>query len=67
MPHLVVVREYITEAEAAIDAAALEANGIASLVRRSIASSLLPVYQGVLPVRLFVDDTDLEEARKILE
>jgi hypothetical protein len=64
---VVVLRKYSTEVEAQLDAAVLEANGIAAQVVADTAGGALPSIALVFPVRLLVRADDERLAREILD
>ncbi|MGH7663042.1 MAG: DUF2007 domain-containing protein [Gemmatimonadaceae bacterium] len=64
---IVVVRTYSNEIEAHIACAALEANGVPSIVLPDNAGGMLPMLQSLFPVRLAVRREHAEEAIRILQ
>jgi hypothetical protein len=64
---IVVLREYGNEAEAGLDAAILEANGIAAQVSADTAGGALPSIAMIYPIRLLVHSSDAELAAQILD
>jgi hypothetical protein len=64
---LIVLREFGTEAEAALAAAVLEANGIPSRVIADTAGGALPSMAVLFPIRLVVPAADAELARELLD
>jgi hypothetical protein len=68
MPNRVVVlRKYLTEVEACLDASVLEANGIPAEVSADTAGGALPSIALVFPVRLLVREGDAALARELLD
>ena len=63
---LVVVRRYIDEISAQIDAMSLEANGVPAMVSADTAGGALPSMALVFPVRLLVRAEDATFARELL-
>lgn len=63
----VVVRTYISDAEAQLDAAVLEANGIPARVSADNAGGAYPSMSGIFPIRLIVLARDAELAKDILD
>jgi putative signal transducing protein len=64
---LVVVKRYLDELSAEIDALALEANGVPAMVSADTAGGALPSMALVFPVRLLVRAEDAPLARELLE
>lgn len=64
---VVVLQEYLTEIEAQLAAAILEANGIPTQVSADTAGGLLPSMALVFPVRLLVRSEDATLAREMLD
>jgi hypothetical protein len=65
--YLVVARTYHNEVEARIAQAALDAEGIRSIVIPDNAGGMLPSMQLLFPTRLVVHEDDLDEARRLLD
>jgi hypothetical protein len=63
---IVTIGSYSTEVEAQIAQAALEANGISSIILRDDAGGMLPSLHILANVKLAVQDEDAEVAREIL-
>jgi hypothetical protein len=63
---IVTIGSYSTEVEAQIAQAALEANGISSIILRDDAGGMLPSLHILANVKLAVQDEDAELAREIL-
>lgn len=63
---VVVIGWYGLPAEAEMDAAVLEANGIPSMIMTDDAGGMLPSLQLLAETRLAVRVSDAEEARRIL-
>ena len=64
---IVLLRTYVNELEARLDAAVLEANGIPAQVFADTAAGAFPSMALVFPVRLLVLVEDVELAREILD
>ena len=64
---LVVVRRYIDELSAQVDALSLEANGVPAMVSADTAGGALPSMALVFPVRLLVRAEDATFARELLD
>jgi len=64
---LVVVRRYLDEISAQIDAMSLEANGVPAMVSADTAGGALPSMALVFPVRLLVRSEDVTFARELLD
>ena len=63
---IVTIGTYSTEVEAQIAQAALESNGISSIILRDDAGGMLPSLHILANVKLAVQDEDAELAREIL-
>lgn len=64
---MVVIREYLTEAEAHVSRSVLEANEIPAVVLRDNAGGMLPSMHIMFPVRLAVRESDAARALGILD
>lgn len=64
---IVVLQEYVTEIDAQLAAAILEAHGIQTQVLADTAGGALPSMAFVFPVRLLVRSEDATLAREILD
>ena len=64
---LVVLRQYVDELSARVDAMALEANGIPARVSADTAGGALPSMALAFPVRLIVRAPDAALARELLD
>ncbi len=64
---MVVIREYVSEAEAHVARAVLEANGFPAVVLRNNASGMLPSMHIMFPVRLAVRAADANRALALLD
>lgn len=64
---LVVLRRYLDEISAQIDAMSLEANGVPAMVSADTAGGALPSMALVFPVRLLVRSDDVTFARELLD
>ena len=64
---VVVLREYSREVDAHLDAAVLEANGIAARVIADTAGGAIPAIAVIFPVRLLVRSSDAALARELLD
>ncbi len=62
-----VIRTFSGETEAYIAQAALEANGIESMLLRDDAGGMMPWLQWLHPIRLVVSEDDSVEALEILD
>ena len=62
----VTVGTYSTEVEAQVAQAALEANGVSSIILRDDAGGMLPSLHILANVKLAVDEEDAGLAREIL-
>lgn len=63
----VVVRRFMTQAEADLARAILAANGIQATVLRDDAGGMLPSMSLMSEIRLAVDRSDAEAAREVLD
>jgi len=63
----VVVRRFMTEAEADLARAILAANGIEAAVLRDDAGGMLPAMSLLSEIRLVVAPEDAEAAREVLD
>jgi hypothetical protein len=61
------LREYVSEVEARLDASVLEANGIPARVITDNAGGAFPSMAIVFPIRLMVAATDVALARELLD
>lgn len=66
-PSIVVLREYLDELSARLDAAVLEANNIPSQVFADTAAGAYPSLALLFPVRLVVYAEDAALARELLD
>jgi hypothetical protein len=64
---IVVLREYGNEAEAQLDAAILQANGVPAQVAADTAGGALPSIAMLFPIRLLVRAEDAALAAEILD
>jgi len=62
-----VIRTFTGEIEAAIAQAALDANGIESMLLRDDAGGMMPWLQWLRPIRLVVREADSVEAVELLD
>lgn len=62
-----VIRTFSGEIEAAIAQAALDANGIESMLLRDDAGGMMPWLQWLHPIRLVVSEEDSADALAILD
>ncbi len=67
MSRWTLLRQYVNEVTARLDASVLEANGIDARVIADNAGGALPSMALVIPIKLMVPLTDLEVARELLD
>jgi hypothetical protein len=64
---IVVLRTYLNQVEAELDASVLEANGIPARVSADTAGGALPSMSVMFPIRLLVRTTDAQLAAELLD
>ena len=64
---LILIRKYLSDFDAQLAKARLDAEGIPSAVISDDAGGMLPQFQMVEGVRLMVREDDLERAQEILD
>lgn len=64
---LFVIRTFARDLDAHLAEAVLEANGIESIVIGDNAAGMLPNLNAMHPIRLAVRQSDVEEARRLLD
>lgn len=64
---LFVIRTFSRDTDARLAEAVLDANGIESIIIGDNAAGMLPYLNAMHPIRLAVKESDVEEARRLLD